>query len=322
MSFKKTTPKKDISGCFFGLPEFDAINHNSLKKGSIVTIEEDSPTKTYIGFLRYFIGCGFHLAEKILVFHESYYQFSDMIPKKQSQPKNSTSNKEQTENKIAWRYENFKDASLGLNINANIPILDLSRSEKLTSEQSELIKEFDISQFSTLKQFYEELTLQYQHSLSDHEDCSTKRIVIKNLSGCEFYEKAPNSQKIQFFHSLKYFAKASHVLITISLPSDITNFERKAILNVSDIYIKLSSTLDKEAFSAYEGIMHIFKCLKPASGLATIKPDADSWCIKSTKKSISLIKLHLDPENEEEKSNDKSSLLCMPNKTKKNPFEF
>jgi len=55
-SFKKIDKSNNQSQrCFFGHPQLDAILHNSLSKGHIITIEEDHPTTHYLALSRCFL---------------------------------------------------------------------------------------------------------------------------------------------------------------------------------------------------------------------------------------------------------------------------
>lgn len=57
----KTKAKEDLNKAFFGHPELDGVFNNSLKKGTLILIEEDFPTCMHVSLNRYFVGCGFHM---------------------------------------------------------------------------------------------------------------------------------------------------------------------------------------------------------------------------------------------------------------------
>lgn len=53
-SFKKkeTTVVKDANYLYFGLSDLDYLFNNQYMRGTITLIEEDSPTRHYLSFLR------------------------------------------------------------------------------------------------------------------------------------------------------------------------------------------------------------------------------------------------------------------------------
>lgn len=77
---EKGKAKEDVNRAYFGHAELDGVLGNSLRKGTLILVEEDYPTSMHVSLNRYFIGSGYHREEKCMIYDVFAQRWEEMVP--------------------------------------------------------------------------------------------------------------------------------------------------------------------------------------------------------------------------------------------------
>ncbi|CAD8137070.1 unnamed protein product [Paramecium pentaurelia] len=296
-NFKRNdnSKKEDPYKAYFGHPELDALLGNSLLKGQIIFIEQDTPTTIYKQFLRYCIGNSFHKNHVSIIFDQFSEQWSKIIPKKQVESSQQQEEKE-LQHKIAWRYNQMQQQFTIKNIDSSIFYLDLSKSETEQAVENHL-KLNNYDEINNLQQFLQIITKQYQKSLKSSTDSTMKKLIIH-----DFWDKIPyNQQELnQFLYSLKVLIRSSYLLCIITLPE-----RRTDLMQFCDFYITITQLFGNKEFSDFQGMIKFDK-IGWSGSLKQVQLDNDKWGIKITQKQLKIEQLYetaIEDDSEEEQKN-------------------
>lgn len=140
-SFKKkknSSEQETSSPVLFGCPDLDEILEFSLPRGTIISIAEDSPSKMFMSLIRYFIGAGLQLKQRVLVFDEFVEKWSKLVPvpvEKRIRVPTVVQSEHAGKSKIAWRYDEQAKTGkeqAGTPLRIGYPFCDLSKNMSQT----------------------------------------------------------------------------------------------------------------------------------------------------------------------------------------------
>ncbi|KRW98290.1 hypothetical protein PPERSA_01728 [Pseudocohnilembus persalinus] len=315
-SFTKIT-KNNKDRIFFGHPELDGILGNNIKKGTMILLEEDMPTSIHIQLLRYYIGVGVQLEENCMIYDVFNKKWENVIPAKLNEARLKKKEEEKGEqkstNQIAWRYDNqkIKLKELDTMVSKDIPRLDLS---KTTPNDKNLVTSKNINEYSNLRELFDDICMELQNTLQDENDTKLRRILITNLFGHFSKLKFKQSELTKFLQALKSFARASHILLVISIPQSI-DLEKKNLLHFySDIVLRIQPLFEREELEHFHGILHFVK-LAHLQNFSNFKLETLSWGIKaSSKRKLEIDRLYLAPEREQNNNQEQDKQEGQNNK--------
>jgi len=329
-SFKKkdtTAVPKDTNRYFFGCPDLDNIFNNELLKATLFLIEEDTPTKHFISLIRYYIGCGYHTNQNIIIYDNIPQRWESMIPAVISSSKdakklaeeNKTTSTDKTV--IAWRYDNMDIKLKEENVNKEIPPVDLSKHVDQHSEEykaKNLLNVIDLNKFNTLKALLEHIHATMLDSLKNSNDQTLKRFVFPSFFSPLWTVKFTSAELRKFFSALKVLFRSSNSSLLMSIPSElgsVASYDKEFIRFSMDYVIRLEHIKGLQEFEDFQGFFKIVK-IPQINKLLSYSLDTNVYGFKSTKKKFEIEKLYLNPEAEtnpfdsQPKKDSGASMMC------------
>jgi hypothetical protein len=317
---------------------------NGLCLGTIVLLIEDSPSKIYETFLRYFIAEGVVNGQKCFVYHSCLNTLTKSLPYKSIQVESIMNakrvNEKGNEMKIAWRYENIKYSNLLEDIMKTTDyIFDLSRELQdiyLTDKNKNILIERDmlsenyIENLEELKEFIIKDYQSYYANLSEDEIKYT-RFVIPNLFSNDNQATSDsniNSKELKIkLTALKNIARSLNGIVYLTVNKE---FLHKDLINTliyfSDYVFELKSfILDPQKLEDYDALFYVRK-LPRVCALKSTDLETDTYGLIVEKRKIIIEKIDIGVEIDrntkvKEKDLTASQAMCGQDKYSKN-YEF
>jgi len=304
-SFKKkdTSATKDSNYFHFGNHDLDGIFNNQFMRGTLILLEEDYPTKHYLSFLRYFLGCGIHKEQKTFIYDLLEYRWKKLIPQIYNPSRSESEadkSKSDEKSKIAWRYDNMSIKLKEQNENKEIPLLDLSKHLDIESQDfksKNLLKFVNPKDVKSYKELFDHIVNQVQDSLSDSNDRTLKRFVFPNFFAT-FCQLEINPLQInKFFQSLRTFARSTYCTFLFSMRFEDNEELKNNIRFIFDYVLSLEVLKNSEEFEDFQGFLRLAK-IPSLNKFLSHPHEAEIFGFKASKKRLEIEKLYLNPEKE------------------------
>jgi elongator complex protein 4 len=340
------TKEKNIlsSGNLF----LDKITGGGLALGTIVLLIEDSPSRIYETFLKYFLAEGVVNGQKCFFYHSNPTSFNNIykqLPYKSTQVDSILNAKKvnnTSEMKIAWRYENIKYSNLLEDITKSTDyIFDLSRELQdiyLTDKnkgilvEHELLSDGCVSNLEEIKEFIIKDYQGYYANLSEDEVKYT-RFVVPNL----FHNDIGVNRKDKSVHigdlkvklsALKNIARSINGIIYLTVDKEFLNPDVfNTLVYFSDYVFELKSfVMDPQKLEDYDALFYVRKLPRVCALKSSADLETDTYGVIVEKRKVIIEKIDIGIEIDrntkvKEKDITASQAMCGSEKYSKN-YEF